>query len=182
MYYNTNTSYLDFLLAFEKMFTNKQNVLPLIYGFNFYVNGVYSTPLTDLFRMYEDNLEDIHGTEKTKTLTDDGTIGIINKYIYNAGGSLINALEKLRVFLLDRAGTHNIIFNPMQNLYTETLKTAVNVLPDSNPVVGNGQQNPPANGIAAGEMNNNPNVTPKKKKSFWRYLSFLVHKPKTKTV
>lgn len=165
------STYLEFLLAFENMFTNKQNVLPIIDEFNFYINGAYSTPLTDLFRMYEENFEDIHGAEKTKELIDNGTVGIINEYIYNADGSLIQALENLRVYILDRKNKYNIVYNPMLNIYTETLKTAVNVLQDANPIVNGKEQ------IAAPPLD-----APKKKKSLWRFLGFLVYKPKIKTV
>lgn len=167
----TKATYLDFLLAIENMFTNKQNVLPIIDDFNFYVNGAYSTPLTDLFRMYDENFESIHGAEKTKELIDNGTVGTINEYIYKADGSLLQALENLRVYILDRKNKYNIIYNPMLNVYTETLKTAVNVLEDANPIV-NGKEKAVAPTLPA----------PKKKKTFWKYLGFLVHKPKVKTL
>lgn len=165
------STYLQFLLAFENMFTNKQNVLPIIDEFNFYINGAYSTPLTDLFRMYEENFEDIHGAEKTKELIDNETVGIINEYIYNANGSLLQALENLRVYILDRKNKYNIVYNPMSNIYTETLKTVVNVLDDANPIV-NGKEQIVTPALEA----------PKKKKSLWRLLGFLVYKPKVKTL
>lgn len=170
-------TYLDFLQALRKMFTNDVDILPIVYGFNFYINGVYSIPYVDLFRMYDENMEDIHGAEKTKQLIDDGTVGVINKWIYSSDGSLVNALETLRIYLLDRSATYNIAFNPMFGFYSEAKKTVVNVLPNSNPTVS-------TNGITVGEMGNQiPQSIPRSnKKSFWKALGFLVYKPKSKKV
>jgi len=214
--YNANPNYLDFLDALRKFFTNDQDIIPIIAEFNFYVNGVYSTPLTDLFRMYDENPEDIHGAEKTKTFIDDGTIGIINQAIYKQGnGSLLTALENTRVLLENKKSKYNVGYNPITKTYTEALKTPVNVLPDGNPVVlpgglggpGGGpmNDNPVLLGLGAGGPGGaigggpvvfgggpgeNPNVIggtkvslppkPKKKKSFWKYFSFLSYKQKLK--
>lgn len=146
--YNTaNPTYLDYLLALRKVFTNDTDIIPIIYEFNFYINGVFSTPYVDLFRMYDENIEDIHGAEKTKQLINDGSIGIINTEIYKSNGSLLSSLESLRVYLLNRSNKYNIGYNPMTNTYTEALKTVVNVLPEANPNVTN-------NGIAVGEILN----------------------------
>jgi hypothetical protein len=161
-----------------KFFTNDQDIIPIMSEFNFYINGVYSTPYTDLFRMYDENLEDIHGPEKTKQFIDDGTIGIINEAIYKQGnGSLLTALENTRVLLENKKAKYNVGFNPMSKTYTEALKPIVNVLADGNPVVSGGTGGPGGgpldNAIAAQQ----PKA--KKKKSFWKYLSFLSH-PKNK--
>lgn len=170
--YNSNPNYLDFLTALKRFFTNDQDIIPIIDGFNFYVNGIYGTPFTDLFRMYDENKEDIHGPEKTKQLIDDGTIGIIDETIYKQGrGSMLTALEITRVYLEDRRKKYNIGFNPLTNSYTEALKPVINVLPDANP-------NTTTDGV-------NPNLpalpqTKPKKKSFWKYLSFLSYKQKAK--
>jgi hypothetical protein len=140
--YNANPNYLDFLDAMRKFFTNDQDIIPIISEFNFYINGVYSIPYTDLFRMYDENLEDIHGPEKTKQFIDDGTIGIINEAIYKIGkGSLLTALENTRVLLENKKAAYNVGFNPMSKTYTEALKPVVNVLPDGNPVVTNLNKN-----------------------------------------
>jgi hypothetical protein len=134
--YNTaNPTYLDYLLALRKVFTNDADIIPIIYEFNFYINGVFSTPYVDLFRMYDDNIEDIHGPEKTKQLINDGSIGVINNEIYKSNGSLLSSLESLRVYLLNRSNKYNIGYNPMTNTYTEALKTVVNVLPEANPQI-----------------------------------------------
>jgi hypothetical protein len=134
--YNSNPNYLDYLTALRKFFTNDADIIPIIQEFNFYVNGVFSTPYVDLFRMYDDNLEDIHGAEKTKQLIDDGTIGIINNQIYNNGnGSLITSLENLRVYMLDRCKKYTIAYNPFINAYAEALIPKINVLGTANPVV-----------------------------------------------
>ena len=178
--YNTaNPTYLDYLLALRKVFTNDTDIIPIIYEFNFYINGVFSTPYVDLFRMYDDNMEDIHGPEKTKQLIDNGSIGVINSEIYKSNGSLLASLESLRVYLLNRSNKYNIGYNPMTNTYTEALKTVVNVLPEANPNVTN-------NGLAVDEKRDLPalgltttKTTTKKRKSFWAYLSFLSH-PKNK--
>lgn len=180
--YNTaNPTYLDYLLALRKVFTNDTDIIPIIYEFNFYINGVFSTPYVDLFRMYDDNMEDIHGPEKTKQLIDNGSIGVINSEIYKSNGSLLASLESLRVYLLNRSNKYNIGYNPMTNTYTEALKTVVNVLPEANPNVTN-------NGLAADEIKNAGGgpidekfvkTKTKKRKSFWAYLSFLSH-PKNK--
>jgi hypothetical protein len=136
--YNSNPNYLDYLTALRKFFTNDADIIPIIQEFNFYVNGVFSTPYVDLFRMYDENLEDIHGTEKTKQLIDDGTIGIINNQIYNNGnGSLITSLENLRVYMLDRSNKYTIAYNPFINAYAEALIPKINVLETANPVVTN---------------------------------------------
>jgi len=136
--YNSNPNYLDYLTALRKFFTNDADIIPIIQEFNFYVNGVFSTPYVDLFRMYDENLEDIHGTEKTKQLIDDGTIGIINNQIYNNGnGSLITTLENLRVYMLDRSNKYTIAYNPFINAYAEALIPKINVLETANPVVTN---------------------------------------------
>jgi hypothetical protein len=208
--YSANPNYLDFLDALRKFFTNDQDIIPIISEFNFYINGVYSIPYTDLFRMYDENLEDIHGPEKTKQFIDDGTIGIINEAIYKQGnGSLLTALENTRVLLENKKAKYNVGFNPISKTYTEALKTVVNVLPQSNPVVSNNKdgltqeqvnerirletlkeierQNSvykgsqkattitaPTTGSGAKGGNAKP-----KKKSFWKYLSFLSH-PKNK--
>jgi hypothetical protein len=134
--YNTaNPTYLDYLLALRKVFTNDADIIPIIYEFNFYINGVFSTPYVDLFRMYDDNIEDIHGPEKTNQLINDGSIGVINNEIYKSNGSLLSSLESLRVYLLNRSNKYNIGYNPMTNTYTEALKTVVNVLPEANPQI-----------------------------------------------
>ena len=134
--YNTaNPTYLDYLLALRKVFTNDADIIPIIYEFNFYINGVFSTPYVDLFRMYDENIEDIHGAEKTKQLINDGSIGIINTEIYKSNGSLLSSLESLRVYLLNRSNKYNIGYNPMTNTYTEALKTVINVLPEANPQI-----------------------------------------------
>jgi hypothetical protein len=178
--YNTaNPTYLDYLLALRKVFTNDTDIIPIIYEFNFYINGVFSTPYVDLFRMYDENIEDIHGAEKTKQLIDDGSIGIINTEIYKSNGSLLSSLESLRVYLLDRSNKYTIAYNPFTNQYTEVKKMPVNTLPEANPNVIN-------NGIAVDEKRDLPalgltttKTTTKKRKSFWAYLSFLSH-PKNK--
>jgi hypothetical protein len=171
--YNTaNPTYLDYLLALRKVFTNDTDIIPIIYEFNFYINGVFGTPYVDLFRMYDDNIEDIHGFEKTKQLIDNGSIGVINSEIYKSNGSLLSSLESLRVYLLDRSNKYNIGYNPMTNTYTEALKTVVNVLPEANP-------NVTSNGIVGETKASLPPKT-KKKKSFWAYLSFLSYKNKSK--
>jgi hypothetical protein len=178
--YNTaNPTYLDYLLALRKVFTNDTDIIPIIYEFNFYINGVFSTPYVDLFRMYDENIEDIHGAEKTKQLIDNGSIGIINTEIYKSNGSLLSSLESLRVYLLDRSNKYTIAYNPFTNQYTEVKKMPVNTLPEANPNVTN-------NGIAVDEKRDLPalgltttKTTTKKRKSFWAYLSFLSH-PKNK--
>jgi hypothetical protein len=178
--YNTaNPTYLDYLLALRKVFTNDTDIIPIIYEFNFYINGVFSTPYVDLFRMYDENIEDIHGAEKTKQLIDDGSIGVINTEIYKSNGSLLASLESLRVYLLDRSNKYTIAYNPFTNQYTEVKKMPVNTLPEANPNVTN-------NGIAVDEKRDLPalgltttKTTTKKRKSFWAYLSFLSH-PKNK--
>jgi len=189
--YNANPNYLDFLDALRKFFTNDQDIIPIIAEFNFYVNGVYSTPLTDLFRMYDENPEDIHGAEKTKTFIDDGTIGIINQAIYKQGnGSLLTALENTRVLLENKKSKYNVGYNPITKTYTEALKTPVNVLPDGNPeVIGLGAGGP-GGAIGGGPVvfgggpGENTIIAqqpkPKKKKSFWKYFSFLSYKQKVK--
>lgn len=146
--YNTaNPTYLDYLLALRKVFTNDTDIIPIIYEFNFYINGVFTTPYVDLFRMYDENIEDIHGAEKTKQLINDGSIGIINTEIYKSNGSLLSSLESLRVYLLNRSNKYNIGYNPMTNTYTEALKTVINVLPEANPNVTN-------NGLAVDKLKN----------------------------
>jgi len=140
--YNSNPNYLDYLTALRKFFTNDEDIIPIIQEFNFYVNGVFSTPYVDLFRMYDDNLEDIHGAEKTKQLIDDGTIGIINNQIYNNGnGSLVTSLENLRVYMEDRSNKYTIAYNPFINAYAEALIPKINVLQTANPVVTNNDYN-----------------------------------------
>lgn len=133
--YNSNPNYLDYLTALQKFFTNNVDIIPIIMEFNFYVNGVFGIPYIDLFRSYDENMEDIHGTENTKSFIDDGTIGIINKQIYKANGNLLQSLEDLRVYLLDRSTKYSIVYNTFINAYAETIKPIVNNLPESNPVV-----------------------------------------------
>jgi hypothetical protein len=177
--YNANPNYLDFLDAMRKFFTNDQDIIPIIAEFNFYINGVYSTPYTDLFRMYDENPEDIHGPEKTKQFIDDGTVGIINEAIYKIGkGSLLTALENTRVILENKKAAYNVGYNPITKTYTEALKPVVNNLPDGNPIVFGGSGGPGGGPVDV------PFIAaqqPKKKakKSFWKYLSFLSH-PKNK--
>jgi len=139
--YNSNPNYLDYLTALQKFFSNNVDIIPIIMDFNFYVNGVFGIPYVDLFRSYEENMEDIHGTVNTKSFIDDGTIGIINEQIYKANGSLMQSLENLRVYLLDRSTKYNIIYNTFINAYSETIKPVVNNLPDANPVVTNNSYN-----------------------------------------
>jgi hypothetical protein len=204
--YNTTISYLDYLTALRKFFTNDADIIPIIMGFNFYINGVYQTPYTDLFRMYDENIEDIHGAEKTKSFIDDGTIGIINEQIFkNGSGSLITSLENLRVFLLDRTKKYNVTYNPFINAYAEFLNPVVNDLGTSNPEVNNNKdgltqeqvnenlrqerlkeierQNTPYKGDQKVETITAPTVNggikglpPKTKKTIWKYLSFLSYK------
>jgi len=134
--YNSNPNYLDYLTALRKFFTNDADIIPIIMAFNFYINGVYSTPYVDLFRQYDENLEDIHGPEKTKQLIDDGTIGVINEQIYEQGrGSLITSLETLRIYLEDRQRTFTIAYNPFVNAYAEYKIPAKNDLGSSNPAI-----------------------------------------------
>jgi hypothetical protein len=145
--YNSNPDYLDYLTALRKFFTNDADIMPIIFGFNFYINGVYGIPYTDLFRTYDENFESIHGQEKTKLLIDNGTIGIINNQIYKNGGSLITSLETLRIYMLDRSNNYNIAFNPFTNVYSEAPKPIINVLETANPVVtSNGIDNSFAKG------------------------------------
>lgn len=173
--YNTaNPTYLDYLLALRKVFTNDTDIIPIIYEFNFYINGVFSTPYVDLFRMYDENIEDIHGAEKTKQLIDDGSIGIINTEIYKSNGSLLSSLESLRVYLLDRSNKYTIAYNPFTNQYTEVKKMPVNTLPEANPNVTN-------NGIAVGETK--ASLPPKQIrknpiKILFSKLNFLLNKKK----
>lgn len=192
--YNSNPNYLDYLTALRKFFTNDTDIIPIIQAFNFYINGVYGTPYTDLFRMYDENLEDIHGTEKTKQLIDDGTIGIINNQIYNNGnGSLITSLENLRVYMLDRSNKYTIAYNPFINAYAEALKPKINVLETANPVVtSNGIEvaEPVINELAAPEILTKQQplktVAPKKTtvkqklNSIFSKLSFLSYKQSKK--
>jgi len=134
--YTGSANYLDYLTALRKFFTNDQDMIPIIYGFNFYVNGVYGIPFLDLFRSYEDNYQDIHGDEKTKALTDDGTIGVINEMIYKSGnGSLIASLEALRLWLIDRTKTYTVVYNPFFNAYTEAELPKINNLGNDYPEV-----------------------------------------------
>jgi hypothetical protein len=51
--YNSNPNYLDYLTALRTFFTNDTDIIPIIEAFNFYINGVYGIPYTDLFRIYE---------------------------------------------------------------------------------------------------------------------------------
>jgi len=170
--YNSNPNYLDYLTALRKFFTNDADIIPIIQEFNFYVNGVFSTPYVDLFRMYDENLEDIHGTEKTKQLIDDGTIGIINNQIYNNGnGSLITTLENLRVYMLDRSNKYTIAYNPFINAYAEALIPKINVLETANPVVTN-------NGI---EVANDEVQNPQQPRIIGGTKASLPPKTKTKT-
>jgi len=131
--YNSNPNYLDYLTALRKFFTNDADIIPIIQEFNFYVNGVYSIPYTDLFKAYEENGDDIHGTEKMKQFIDDGTIGIIQQQVYQIG--LISSLENLRVYLLDRSKKYTIAYNPFINAYAEALIPKINNLGTANPVV-----------------------------------------------
>jgi hypothetical protein len=133
--YSNNPNYLDYLTALRKFFTNDVDIIPILSGFNFYINGVYGTPYTDLFRMYDENFEDIHGSEKTKQFIDDGTIGIINAQIYANGGSLIQSLENLRMYINDRAKKYTIAYNPFVNAYAEYEIPKINDLGTANPVV-----------------------------------------------
>jgi len=134
--YNSNPNYLDYLTALRKFFTNDADIIPIIMAFNFYINGVYSTPYVDLFRQYDENLEDIHGPEKTKQLIDDGTIGVINEQIYEqGGGSLITSLENLRIYLEDRQRKYTIAFNPFVLRYAEYQIPDKNDLGISNPAI-----------------------------------------------
>jgi hypothetical protein len=131
--YNSNPNYLDYLTALRKFFTNDVDIIPIIQEFNFYVNGVYAIPYTDLFRAYEENGDDIHGTEKMKQFIDDGTIGIIQNQVYQIG--LISSLENLRVYMLDRSKKYTITYNPFINAYAEALIPKINNLGTVNPVV-----------------------------------------------
>lgn len=133
--YNNIPNYLDYLTALRKFFTNDVDIIPILEGFNFYVNGVYGTPYVDLFKMYDENAEDIHGAERTKSFIDDGTIGIINAQIYAKGGSLIQSLEDLRMYLNDRARKYTIAYNPFTNAYAEYEIPKINDLGTANPVV-----------------------------------------------
>jgi hypothetical protein len=208
--YSANPNYLDFLDAMRKFFTNDQDIIPIIAEFNFYVNGVYSIPFTDLFRAYDEDFEGIHGTEKTKQLTDDGTIGIINEAIFKVGkGSLLTALENTRIILENKKAAYNVGYNPMTKSYTEALKPLVNVLADANPIVTNNKDGltqeqvnerikqealkelERQNSVYKGSQKATTITAPTtgsgakrgdakpKKKSFWKYLSFLSH-PKNK--
>ena len=195
--YNNNPNYLDYLTALRKFFTNDADIIPIIMAFNFYINGVYSTPYVDLFRQYDENLEDIHGPEKTKQLIDDGTIGVINEQIYEQGrGSLITSLENLRIYLEDRQRTFTIAYNPFVNAYAEYKIPAKNDLGSSNPAISINGVDPNAAPIIVNKtlakidvVNNNQIpisklTKPKQKnafKSFFKKLSFLSH-PKNKKI
>jgi hypothetical protein len=137
---DNKSAYLNYLTALRKFFTNDEDIIPVIFDFNFYVNGVYGIPYLDLFRNYEENLEDIHGSEKTKALTDDGTIGLINEMIYKIGnGSLIASLEAMRMIIIDKTKTFYVVYNPFFNAYTEAPKPQMNNLGNDFPeVVSNG--------------------------------------------
>jgi hypothetical protein len=177
--YNANPNYLDFLDALRKFFTKDQDIIPIILDFNFYVNGVYDVPLNDLFRAFEFDGQDYHSTEQLKQFTDDGTIGILRDAIYKIGnGSLIMALENLRVILLNKKEKYNVGYNPMTLTYTEALKTPINVLPDANPEVIEGEIRRAGGGPVVGGTK--VSLGPKKKKSFWKYFSFLSYKQKLK--
>jgi len=178
--YNANPNYLDFLDALRKFFTKDQDIIPIISEFNFYVNGVYDIPLNDLFRAFEYDGDDYHSTEQLKQFTDDGTIGILRDAIYKQGnGSLIMALENTRVILENKKAKYNVNYNPITKTYTEALKIPVNVLPDGNPEVRGGG----AGGPGGGPGDNTfiaQQPKPKKRKSFWKYFSFLSYKQKLK--
>jgi hypothetical protein len=186
--YNNVPNYLDYLTALRKFFTNDVDIIPILEGFNFYVNGVYGTPYVDLFRMYDENAEDIHGAERTKSFIDDGTIGIINAQIYAKGGSLIQSLEDLRMYLNDRAKKYTIAYNPFINAYAEYEIPKINDLGTANPVVS-------TNGIEADAEDLQRNLAlpledkkiiggtevslrpkNKPKKSIWKFLGFLSYK------
>jgi hypothetical protein len=186
--YNSNPNYLDYLTALRKFFTNDTDIIPIIESFNFYINGVYGIPYTDLFRIYDENMNDIHGEEKTKQLIDEGTIGIINNQIYNiGGGSLITSLETLRVYMEDRRKKYTIAYNPFINAYAESITPVINVLETANPVVTtNGIDNSantsvdvPLGGstiekeIRAAQAET---TAKKQRKSFWKHLAFLSYK------
>lgn len=197
--YNANPGFMDYLTALRKMFTNDTDIIPVIMEFNFYINGVYGITYLDLFRMYDENAEDIHGTEKTKKLTDDGTIGLINEQIYKIGnGSLISSLEALRILLLDKTKKYTVVYNPFINAYAEALipiiKNLGNDFPvvttdgiaideapiviDQMEVVRNVRPQPGSESIISNEM---VGIKPKKKKkSIWSYLTWAVYKPKIK--
>jgi len=150
--YNSNPNYLDYLTALRKFFTNDADIIPIIMAFNFYINGVYATPYVDLFRQYDENLEDIHGPEKTKQLIDDGTIGVINEQIYEQGnGSLITSLETLRIYLEDRQRLYTIAYNPFVNAYAEYKIPAKNDLGSSNPAISINGVDPNAAPILIGD-------------------------------
>jgi len=192
--YNANPNYLDYLDALRKFFTNDTDILPIVMEFNFYINGVYNIPYTDLFRQYLENLNDIHGEEKTKSLIDDGTIGIINDQIYkNGNGSLIQSLESLRVYILDRLKSYNISWNPITMQYIEIKKLPVTQLQTSNPeVINNNDATTSGEGaltedeiikakIEQGVISEPlrqapPNAEKKHRKSFWQHLGFLSYK------
>jgi hypothetical protein len=208
--YDGEKNYLQFLTALRRMFTNDVDIIPIIDEFNFYIKGAYGQTYLDLFRAYEENPEDIHGTEKYKKFIDDGTIGVINEEVYRANGNLIQALESLRVFLEDRRTKYIITYSPFVNAYVETVKPNMVVLSSTNPEIVNVEgetiytepmQTPtPADTTTTGGNELAPPddrravdmlpdrtipalpLIPKKKKrkSFWQYLSFLSYKNKKK--
>ena len=133
--YDGEKNYLQFLTALRRMFTNDVDIIPIIDEFNFYIKGAYGQTYLDLFRAYEENPEDIHGTEKYKKFIDDGTIGVINEEVYRANGNLIQALESLRVFLEDRRTKYIITYSPFVSAYVETVKPNMVVLSSTTPQV-----------------------------------------------
>jgi hypothetical protein len=199
--YSGSGNYLDYLTALRKFFTNDVDIIPLLEAFNFYVTGVYGTPYVDLFRMYVENPADIHGESKYKELIDDGTVGIINAQIYAKGGSLIQSLEDLRMYINDRAKKYTIAYNPFINAYAEYEIPKINDLGTANPVISTvGVPSDAApiivnNDLAAADEIQNPMqpltderikatqtttlqqpLKPKTKKSIWKYLGFLSYK------
>lgn len=183
--YSGTSNYLDFLTAFRKFFTNGEDVIPIIDEFNFYVPGVYGTPYVDLFRMYDEAMDEIHGGGKLKELIDDRTVGVINETIYKQGnGSLLMALENIRVVLENKRKNYNVGLNPISDVYTESLKPVVNVLPDSNPDVLPGGLGGPGGGNQSDVIVNSQQPKPKKKKTniLKKYFGFLSYKNKKKKI
>ena len=135
--YDGEKNYLQFLTALRRMFTNDVDIIPIIDEFNFYIKGAYGQTYLDLFRAYEENPEDIHGTEKYKKFIDNGTIGVINEEVYRANGNLIQALESLRVFLEDRRTKYIVTYSPFVSAYVETVKPNMVTLSSTNPEIVN---------------------------------------------